>query len=84
MVKISSEIMCVCFLHLFIVMYLEESNFFFFSHSIPEGKVGCYYCRFQQESLLEMATLESDINAPEYVICFLGGSEKGLELYPYL
>ncbi|KAL2297777.1 hypothetical protein Nmel_016341 [Mimus melanotis] len=52
--------------------------------SIPEGKVGCYYCRFQQESLLEMATLESDINAPEYVVCFLGGSEKGLELYPYL
>ncbi|KFP83460.1 Protein Njmu-R1, partial [Acanthisitta chloris] len=47
--------------------------------SIPECKVGCYYCRFQQENLLEMATLESDINAPEYVVCFLGGSEKGLE-----
>uniref|UniRef100_A0A8D2PN87 Chromosome 17 open reading frame 75 n=1 Tax=Zosterops lateralis melanops TaxID=1220523 RepID=A0A8D2PN87_ZOSLA len=55
--------------------------------SIPEGKVGCYYCRFQQESLLEMATLESDINAPEYVICFLGGSEKDtfrLELDKYI
>ncbi|KAM6297360.1 protein Njmu-R1 [Aegotheles albertisi] len=51
--------------------------------SIPEYKVGCYYCRFQQENL-EMATLESDINTPEYVVCFLGGSEKGLELYPYL
>ncbi|XP_066188516.1 protein Njmu-R1 [Sylvia atricapilla] len=49
--------------------------------SIPEGKVGCYYCRFQQESLLETATSESDINAPEYVVCFLGGSEKGLELF---
>ncbi|XP_026717101.1 protein Njmu-R1 [Athene cunicularia] len=49
--------------------------------SIPEYKVGCYYCRFQQENLLEMATLESDINVPEYVICFLGGSEKGLELF---
>ncbi|XP_037261889.1 protein Njmu-R1 isoform X2 [Falco biarmicus] len=48
--------------------------------SIPEYKVGCYYCRFQQENL-EMATLESDINAPEYVVCFLGGSEKGLELF---
>ncbi|XP_071429694.1 protein Njmu-R1 [Pithys albifrons albifrons] len=48
--------------------------------SIPESKVGCYYCRFQQENL-EMATLESDINAPEYVVCFLGGSEKGLELF---
>nr|XP_009936718.1 PREDICTED: protein Njmu-R1 [Opisthocomus hoazin] len=49
--------------------------------SIPEHKVGCYYCRFQKENLLEMATLESDISAPEYVVCFLGGSEKGLELF---
>ncbi|CAM9689687.1 unnamed protein product [Bubo scandiacus] len=56
--------------------------------SIPEYKVGCYYCRFQQENLLDMATLESDINAPEYVICFLGGSEKEdtfrLELDKYI
>ncbi|KAJ7424413.1 Protein Njmu-R1 [Willisornis vidua] len=56
--------------------------------SIPESKVGCYYCRFQQENLLEMATLESDINAPEYVVCFLGGSEKEdtfrLELDKYI
>ncbi|XP_064890229.1 protein Njmu-R1 isoform X3 [Columba livia] len=49
--------------------------------SIPEYKVGCYYCRFQQENILEMATLESDAGAPEYVVCFLGGSEKGLELF---
>ncbi|XP_042721217.1 protein Njmu-R1 isoform X2 [Lagopus muta] len=49
--------------------------------SIPECKVGCYYCLFQQESLLETATLESEISAPEYVVCFLGGSEKGLELF---
>lgn len=53
-------------------------------HSIPECKVGCYYCLFQQESLPETATLESETNVPEYVVCFLGGSEKGLELYPYL
>ncbi|NWQ58800.1 NJMU protein, partial [Neopipo cinnamomea] len=56
--------------------------------SIPESKVGCYYCRFQQENLLEMATLESDANAPEYVVCFLGGSEKEdtfrLELDKYI
>ncbi|NXR07829.1 NJMU protein, partial [Semnornis frantzii] len=56
--------------------------------SIPECKVGCYYCRFQQENLLEVATLESDINAPEYVVCFLGGSEKEdtfrLELDKYI
>ncbi|XP_061867103.1 protein Njmu-R1 isoform X1 [Colius striatus] len=49
--------------------------------SIPEYKIGCYYCHFQQENLPEMATLEPDINAPEYVVCFLGGSEKGLELF---
>ncbi|PKK25623.1 hypothetical protein A306_00006294 [Columba livia] len=49
--------------------------------SIPEYKVGCYYCRFQQENILEMATLESDAGAPEYVVCFLGGSEKGLEIH---
>ncbi|KAM8797135.1 protein Njmu-R1 [Eudromia elegans] len=49
--------------------------------SIPEYKVGCYYCLFRQENLLEMSVLESDIAAPEYVICFLGGSEKGLELF---
>ncbi|XP_052544360.1 protein Njmu-R1 isoform X1 [Tympanuchus pallidicinctus] len=49
--------------------------------SIPECKVGCYYCLFQHESLLETATLESEISAPEYVVCFLGGSEKGLELF---
>ncbi|KYO31001.1 protein Njmu-R1 [Alligator mississippiensis] len=49
--------------------------------SIPEVKVGCYYCLLQQEKLLEAATLESNINSPEYVICFLGGSEKGLELF---
>ncbi|KAM6118770.1 LOW QUALITY PROTEIN: protein Njmu-R1 [Phoenicopterus ruber ruber] len=48
--------------------------------SILEYKVGCYYCRFQQENLLEMATLESDVSS-EYVVCFLGGSEKGLELF---
>ncbi|NXT01674.1 NJMU protein, partial [Jacana jacana] len=56
--------------------------------SIPENKVGCYYCRFHQENLLEMATLESDTNAPEYVVCFLGGSEKDgtfrLELDKYI
>ncbi|NXJ75904.1 NJMU protein, partial [Trogon melanurus] len=56
--------------------------------SIPEYKVGCYYCRFQQENLLEMATLEPDGSAPEYVVCLLGGSEKEdtfrLELDKYI
>nr|XP_042700737.1 protein Njmu-R1 isoform X2 [Chrysemys picta bellii] len=49
--------------------------------SIPEFRVGCYYCLLQQEKLLETATVESNISPPEYVICFLGGSEKGLELF---
>ncbi|XP_062447571.1 protein Njmu-R1 [Rhea pennata] len=48
--------------------------------SIPEYKVGCYYCLIRQENL-ETAALELDITAPQYVICFLGGSEKGLELF---
>ncbi|NXG66053.1 NJMU protein, partial [Hemiprocne comata] len=55
--------------------------------SIPEYKVGCYYCRFQQENLLETATQESDTSIPEYVVCFLGGSEKDtfrLELDKYV
>ncbi|NWW96280.1 NJMU protein, partial [Rhynochetos jubatus] len=39
--------------------------------SISEYKVGCYYCRFQQENHLEMATLESDVSASEYVVCFV-------------
>ncbi|XP_025707082.1 protein Njmu-R1 isoform X2 [Callorhinus ursinus] len=51
---------------------------------IPESRVGCYYCLFQQEKLLpEAATVDSEHNASEYVVCFLGGSEKGLELYPF-
>uniref|UniRef100_A0A8C3CPE6 Chromosome 17 open reading frame 75 n=1 Tax=Cairina moschata TaxID=8855 RepID=A0A8C3CPE6_CAIMO len=49
--------------------------------SIPECKVGCYYCLLKQENLLETPILESDVNAAEYVVCFLGGSEKGLELF---
>uniref|UniRef100_A0A8C8RD18 Chromosome 17 open reading frame 75 n=1 Tax=Pelusios castaneus TaxID=367368 RepID=A0A8C8RD18_9SAUR len=52
--------------------------------SIPEYRVGCYYCLLQQEKPLETATMESNISPPEYVICFLGGSDKGLELYPFL
>ncbi|KAM7146313.1 protein Njmu-R1 [Macrochelys suwanniensis] len=52
--------------------------------SIPEFRVGCYYCLLQQEKLLETATVESNISPREYVTCFLGGSEKGLELYPFL
>ncbi|XP_036125147.1 protein Njmu-R1 isoform X2 [Molossus molossus] len=49
---------------------------------IPGYRVGCYYCLFQQEKLLpEIATMDSERNPSEYVVCFLGGSEKGLELF---
>ncbi|XP_005993804.1 protein Njmu-R1 isoform X2 [Latimeria chalumnae] len=48
--------------------------------SIPEQVAGCYYCLLNQhkfqESLADTRTTLSD-----YVICFLGGTEKGLELF---
>ncbi|XP_058029502.1 protein Njmu-R1 isoform X2 [Ahaetulla prasina] len=49
--------------------------------SIPETRVGCYYCVFQPEKCAEGDDPESRENPLEYVICFLGGSEKGLELF---
>nr|XP_023409233.1 protein Njmu-R1 isoform X2 [Loxodonta africana] len=50
--------------------------------SSPGYRVGCYYCLFQQEKLLaEAATVDSEYKPSEYVVCFLGGSEKGLELF---
>lgn len=55
----------------------------FFSR-IPGYRVGCYYCLFQQEKLLsQTASTDSEQKSSEYVVCFLGGSEKGLELYPF-
>ncbi|KAM6175384.1 protein Njmu-R1 [Erethizon dorsatum] len=52
---------------------------------IPGYRVGCYYCLFQQVKLLpETVTVGSEQNPSECVVCFLGGSEKGLELYPFL
>uniref|UniRef100_A0A0B8RQW2 Protein Njmu-R1-like n=1 Tax=Philothamnus irregularis TaxID=1899461 RepID=A0A0B8RQW2_9SAUR len=49
--------------------------------SIPETRVGCYYCVFQPEKCAEGTDPESRESPLEYVICFLGGSEKGLELF---
>nr|XP_002748426.2 protein Njmu-R1 [Callithrix jacchus] len=49
---------------------------------IPGYRVGCYYCLFQNETLLpETVAMVSGHNPSEYVICFLGGSDKGLELF---
>ncbi|XP_053424964.1 protein Njmu-R1 isoform X4 [Nycticebus coucang] len=48
---------------------------------IPGYRVGCYYCLFQQEKILSETTVDSEHNPSEYVVCFLGGSEKGLELF---
>ncbi|XP_043858878.1 protein Njmu-R1 isoform X3 [Dromiciops gliroides] len=50
--------------------------------SLPDVRVGCYYCLFQQDKpLLERAAAELLPDPPEYIVCFLGGSEKGLELF---
>ncbi|XP_013766701.1 protein Njmu-R1 [Pundamilia nyererei] len=45
--------------------------------SIPEQAVGCYCCLLEQERSPEQP--DSDGNG--YVICFMGGSEKGLNLF---
>ncbi|KAM8947827.1 protein Njmu-R1 [Pelodytes ibericus] len=44
--------------------------------SFPEYSLGCYYCVFQQDQ-----ACESGSQSPEYVVCFLGGTEKGLDLF---
>ncbi|XP_070596559.1 protein Njmu-R1 [Erythrolamprus reginae] len=49
--------------------------------SLPESRVGCYYCVFQSETCAEGTDPESRESPSEYVVCFLGGSEKGLELF---
>ncbi|KAM9780028.1 protein Njmu-R1 [Neosynchiropus ocellatus] len=46
--------------------------------SIPEQAVGCYCCLVEQERSPE----QPDADGNGYVICFMGGSEKGLNLYP--
>uniref|UniRef100_G1P8J5 Chromosome 17 open reading frame 75 n=1 Tax=Myotis lucifugus TaxID=59463 RepID=G1P8J5_MYOLU len=50
---------------------------------IPGYRVGCYYCLFQQEKLLPETAMDSEHNPSEYVVCFLGGSEKGLEEHTF-
>ncbi|CAI9532839.1 unnamed protein product [Staurois parvus] len=45
--------------------------------SNPECSLGCYYCLIQQ-----MGNPEPGSPSSEHVVCFLGGSEKGLDLYP--
>ncbi|TMS14980.1 Protein Njmu-R1 [Larimichthys crocea] len=46
--------------------------------SLPEEAVGCYCCLLEQERSPE----QPDADGNGYVICFMGGSEKGLNLYP--
>ncbi|KAM8824971.1 protein Njmu-R1 isoform 1-T1 [Synchiropus picturatus] len=45
--------------------------------SVPEQAVGCYCCLVEQERSPE----QPDADGNGYVICFMGGSEKGLNLY---
>uniref|UniRef100_A0A3Q3VY61 Uncharacterized protein n=1 Tax=Mola mola TaxID=94237 RepID=A0A3Q3VY61_MOLML len=47
--------------------------------SIPEQAVGCYCCLLEQERSPD----QPDVDGNGYVICFMGGSEKGLNLYPF-
>ncbi|XP_077184867.1 protein Njmu-R1 [Paroedura picta] len=49
--------------------------------SVPESQVGCYYCLLQTEKQAETACSESSTSTLDYVVCYLGGSEKGLELF---
>ncbi|XP_069005336.1 protein Njmu-R1 isoform X2 [Embiotoca jacksoni] len=44
---------------------------------IPEQAVGCYCCLLEQERSPE----QPDADGNGYVICFMGGSEKGLNLF---
>ncbi|KAM9296906.1 protein Njmu-R1 [Gastrophryne carolinensis] len=43
--------------------------------SSPEYSLGCYYSLIHPE-------MSGHPGSQEYVVCFLGGSEKGLDLYP--
>nr|XP_019958489.1 PREDICTED: protein Njmu-R1 isoform X2 [Paralichthys olivaceus] len=45
--------------------------------SLPEEAVGCYCCLLEQERSPE----QPDADGNGYVICFMGGSEKGLNLF---
>ncbi|XP_028674707.1 protein Njmu-R1 [Erpetoichthys calabaricus] len=45
--------------------------------SIPEKVIGCYHCLFQQDK----HGAEEDKTLLNYVVCFLGSTEKGLELF---
>ncbi|XP_076840147.1 protein Njmu-R1 [Brachyhypopomus gauderio] len=45
--------------------------------SIPEQAVGCYCCLLEQERSPE----QPDADGNGWVVCFLGGSEKGLNLF---
>ncbi|XP_053308767.1 protein Njmu-R1 [Spea bombifrons] len=44
--------------------------------SFAEDAVGCYYCLLRQEQACDPGS-----RPPEYVVCFLGGPEKGLDLF---
>ncbi|XP_062264378.1 protein Njmu-R1 isoform X1 [Platichthys flesus] len=45
--------------------------------SLPEESVGCYCCLLEQEHSPE----QPDADGNGYVVCFMGGSEKGLNLF---
>nr|XP_015211941.1 PREDICTED: protein Njmu-R1 isoform X1 [Lepisosteus oculatus] len=48
--------------------------------SVPEQAVGCYCCLLEWDRPAEQAG-EEEGGGADYVVCFLGGSEKGLNLF---
>ena len=60
--------------------YLTQTCVLCYPPSVPEQAVGCYCCLLEQERSPE----QPDADGNGYVVCFMGGSEKGLNLYPLL
>ncbi|KAE8577456.1 hypothetical protein XENTR_v10004574 [Xenopus tropicalis] len=49
--------------------------------SSTEYSMGCFYCLLQEDKVGEAAEAELSAPPPEYIVCFLAGSEKGLDLF---
>ncbi|XP_063816970.1 protein Njmu-R1 [Pseudophryne corroboree] len=49
--------------------------------SYLEYTLGCYYCLIEQDKPCQASNSEADLPTLEYVVCLLGGSEKGLDLF---
>ncbi|MBN3299097.1 NJMU protein, partial [Amia calva] len=50
--------------------------------SVHEPALGCYCCLLETDRQGDRQAEEEEGGNANYVVCFLGGSEKGLNLYP--